>query len=533
MMESNRPHMLSAESSESDGAEFHARYAEVLEKARLQLEDRVARSPDDAEAWFNLGILSRDRTDYAAAERCFLRSLDIRPADTLTCVELGLLWRRRGDLDRAAEWYRKAVEITPGSLNAHFNLGNCARDSGRYEEAEAEYSFVLRLAPEHYGAWVNLGYVYEEQARHHEALQCYKRALELHPRLPGTYVNIGNLLKELNDIAGSIAAYQAALRLEPNSPEAHHSLGLALLASGNMAEGWEEYEWRLRCHVTGGRIGVRAFPRPLWNGSSLEGKTIFVYGEQGLGDNIQFVRFLPRLKQLGGRVIYGCYHHLLTLFERIPAADAIVDVNSAELPPFDSYVALMSIPHLLRIGETDLTVEGGYLEADPVRAQRWTWIRDNDALSVGLVWSSSTNNRHARLKSIPFEELGPLLSVEGVTFYSLQIMQNGKSPSGDNLVVLERDIGTLEETAAIIANLDLVISIDTSIAHLAGALGKEVWTFLPFSADWRWPRTGSVTPWYPTMTLYRQARMGRWEDPVREVAACLEGRKAKKSHERR
>ena len=168
-----------------------------------------------------------------------------------------------------------------------------------------------------------------------------------------------------------------------------------------------------------------------------------------------------------------------------------------------------------------------------MRARRWAWIRDNNTLSVGLVWSSNTNNRHARLKSIPFEKLGPLLSVEGVTFYSLQIMENGKSPSRDNLVALERDIGTLEETAGIIANLDLVISIDTSIAHLAGALGKEVWTLLPFSADWRWPRVGSVTPWYPTMTLYRQSRMGCWEEPVLEVAASLEGRKARKRHEQR
>ncbi len=507
-----------------------AEYTAVLARARLQLEERVARAPGDAEAWFNLGILSRDRGEYDRAEDFFKRALKLNPNDSLASVELGLLSRNRGDLDGAAEWYRRAVEADPSSINAHFNLGNWARDVERYAEAESEYHRVLGLQPDHYGALINTGYVYEQQVRYVEALQCYKQALTLHPRRAGTYVNVGNLLKELNDIPGAIAAYNASLRLEPNAPEAHHSLAIALLASGDYPRGWKEYEWRLQCSDTGGRIGVRTFPQPLWDGRPLDGKTIYVYGEQGLGDNIQFVRFLPELKRRGGRVVFGCYKHLLRLFERFQTADVLVDVNGNDLPAFDTYVALMSLPHLFGIRTSDLPFEVNYLEADRLNVEKWASIRNASTLGVGLVWASNTSNRHARVKSMAFDELGPILGVSDVTFYSLQVMDGRTTPDAGNIVTLDRDIGTLEETAAIIEQLDLVITVDTSIAHLAGAMGKEVWTLLPFSADWRWPRTGASTSWYPSMTLIRQSRMGSWKEPVREVVERLEARKMRKHH---
>ncbi len=507
-----------------------AEYGAVLARARRQLEDRIETSPGDAEAWFNLGILSRDRGEYDRAELCFTHALNLRPDDSLASVELGLLRRKRGDLDAAAAWYRRAIVADPSSVNAHFNLGNWARDTEQYDEAEAEYRFVLRMQPNHYGALINIGYVYEQQVRYTEAMQCYKQALVLHPRQAGTLVNIGNLRKEVNDISGAIAAYTACLQLEPGSPEAHHSLALALLASGDYRRGWEEYEWRLRCSDTGGRIGVRVFPQPLWDGGPLEGKTIFVYGEQGLGDNIQFVRFLPELQRRGARVVFGCYRHLLKLFDRCKGADQVIDVNGDSLPMFDTYGALMSLPHLLGIQSPALAAEAGYLQAEPGRVVRWTWIRDAHTLTVGLVWASNTKNRHARMKSMAFDELAPILAIPDVTFYSLQIVDRGPVPDAANVVTLDQDISTLEETAAIIENLDLVVTVDTSIAHLAGALGKDVWTLLPYSADWRWPRSGEATPWYPGMRLFRQSRLGSWKEPVAEVAARLEGSKVRKLH---
>ncbi len=512
------------------GPSTTAPYDAVLARARLQLEERIANAPDDTEAWFNLGILSRDRGEYRVAEEYFVRVLELQPSNPLAPIELGLLCRRRGDLDAAADWYRRAIEANPSSVNAHFNLGNWARDTDRFAEAEAEYDIVLHLQPDHYGALINSGYVYEQQVRYAEALRLYKKALSLHPHQSGTYVNIGNLLKEMNDLQGAIAAYQASLRLDPESPEAHHSLALALLATGDDEPGWKEYEWRLRCSDTGGRIGVRVFPRPLWDGNRLDGKTIYIYGEQGLGDNIQFVRFLPEVKRRGGRVIYGCYEHLLRLFEHFGAVDDLVDVNSGKLPPFDTYAALMSLPSILGLRAEDRGCDEAYLEPDAERLPRWRWLRESRTLNVGLVWASSTNNRHARLKSIPFQDLAPILMLPDVTFYSLQITEPGQAPQAANIITLEPDICTLEETAAIMANLDLVLTIDTSIAHLAGAMGKEVWTFLPFSPDWRWPRSGETTTWYPSMRLLRQVRMGNWQEPIAEAAKRLEERTSKKLH---
>ncbi|HTX99636.1 MAG TPA: tetratricopeptide repeat-containing glycosyltransferase family protein [Bacteroidota bacterium] len=502
--------------------ETAADYGAVVDRARMQLEERVAASPLDVDAWFNLGIFSRDRGDLGRADACFHHVLALRPDHSLASVELGLICRKRGDLETAAAWYRRALEADPSSVNAHFNLGNWARDTERYAQAEAEYGCVLQAQPEHYGAWVNSGYVFEQQVRYVEALRCYTRALSLRPHHAGSYVNIGNLMKEMNDVAGARVAYNAALALDPESPEAHHSLALALLASGEYVSGWKEYEWRLRCSDTGGRIGVRVFPQPLWDGGSLEGKTIYVYGEQGMGDQIQFVRFLPELRRRGAKVVFGCYEHLLGLFARFKAANALVDVNGGRIPPFDTYLALMSLPHRLGIQASNLPFATVYLDADPARSARWRWIRETPGLSVGLVWASNTNNRHARLKSLSVEDLEPLLAAPEITFYSLQLTDAGEPAQSEKIMTLGRDIGTMEETAAIIDNLDLLISVDTSIAHLAGAMGKEVWTLLPFAADWRWPRTGEVTSWYPSMRLFRQTHLQSWTEPIREIAVALQ-----------
>ncbi len=325
-------------------------YESTVEKARVRLRERVLSAPNDVEAWFNLGILSRDAGDAEDAEGNFQTVLVLDPGRSDACVELGLLRRRREDLVGAVEWYEKALALDPQSVSARFNLANCARDNEDFDAAIANYSLVLRMEPDHHGAWINLGYAYHQQVRYAEAMQCYQRALTLRPHVAGTYINIGNLLNAQNECEGAIAAYRVAIQLDPGSAEAHHSLGLALLATGDFTRGWKEYEWRLQCQDTGGRIGVRKFSQPLWRGEELRGKTLFVYAEQGLGDNIQFSRFLPQLRNRGGKVIFACYPNLMRLFARFTGVDMMVDLNTPERhPPFDTYTALLSIPALLGI----------------------------------------------------------------------------------------------------------------------------------------------------------------------------------------
>jgi cytochrome c-type biogenesis protein CcmH/NrfG len=510
----------------NDPAPHPGEYALAVERARAQLQDRVQSNPEDVEGWFNLGILSRDAGQVAEAEEYFHRVVILAPMRSDACVELGLLRRNAADLHGAVAWYRRALDLDPQCVSARFNLANCARDEEAFDAAAADYSLILRMEPDHHGAWVNLGFVYQQQLRYAEAMQCYQQAMALRPDIAGTYVNIGNLLKAQNENEGAIAAYRAALQLEPGSAEAHHSLGLAYLTLGDFTRGWEQYEWRLRCRDTGGRIGARTFARPLWRGEDPSGKTILVYAEQGYGDNIQFARFLPLLQERGAKVIFACYPHLVKLFSRFTGVDQLVALEAQdELPQFDAYAALLSLPALLRIDPWQVSPVIPYLWGDEKRVRQWAGLKTRGRIAAGLVWASNTRNLHARLRSLALSDLAPLLSRPDIDFYSLQIESPGQSKAFPelrrNICFLGSAIETFEETAAIVENLDLVLSVDTAVAHLAGAMGKAVWVLLPYDADWRWLRERDDTPWYPGMRLFRQESLGRWDEAVAKVCRAL------------
>jgi Tfp pilus assembly protein PilF len=489
--------------------------------ARESLRALLRLTPDDARAWLTCATLSHEAGELQEALQEVHRALTVDPSSVDGWLECGVIFRHLGNLENAEACYRRALAHDPSSSRALFNLGNAARQKEDFGRARDLYEEALRLDRGNGDIWNNLGFALHQMDDLEGALSCYQKACLLSPDTAGVYINIGNLLKEQNALAGAASMYARALELNPLHPEAHHSLSLVLLARGEFAAGWKEYEWRLRCTDTGGRAGVRTFPRPLWDGSPLAGRRLLVYAEQGLGDTIQCARFLPPLRASGGRIIFACYPHLVGLCRSLDGIDEIVDLTSPALPGFDVYAALMSIPHLIGLTLESLPSRVPYLGTPTEPSPSCRELLRVAGFKAGLVWASNTQNRIAAMKSLRLRECLPLAGIDGVTWYSLQAgnaaAEAEECREAFPVVQIPASMETMDETAAVIKDLDLVITIDTSIAHLAGALGKPVWTLLPFAADWRWMADREDTPWYPTMRLFRQTIRGDWSGPVRRI----------------
>jgi Tfp pilus assembly protein PilF len=496
----------------------------ILPQSLDAYESAVRERPEDIAAWFQFGLANKAAGRLDAAERCFRTVLMLDPRRADAYLEYGIILKRQGDLDGAIRSYASAVELEPRSAAGFFNLGNALRERGEVQQARSCYAAAVALSPTYAAAWNNFGLLLEEQGNLDDALSHYRRAAALNSDFAGAYVNIGNVLTRQNLLPGAAASYRRALEIQPDFPEAHHALGLALLGTGKLEEGWPEFEWRLRCQEIGARVGARTFPRPLWDGSGLRGRTLLVYAEQGYGDTIQFARFLPLIRKEGGQVMFGCYPDLFELFRDLPGVDRLVDITADTLPGFDTYVALLSVPGLLSVTQANIPSAVPYVGTGR-NLQEWTQRINGEGVRVGLVWMSNTKNRIGLEKSLPLESFTPLASLTGISLYSLQKGEGAKEleapPPGLNIRDLAGDINDFADTAAAIQCLDLVITVDTAVAHLAGALGKSVWTILPFAADWRWFTGRDDTPWYPTMRLFRQQRRGAWGEVIRTVREQL------------
>ncbi len=341
-----------------------------------------------------------------------------------------------------------------------------------------------------------------------------QRALALAPDLVEAHINLGNARKSQRKVDEAAEAYTRALSLDPANPEAHWNFAQVLLLMGRLGEGWAEYAWRTKCEEFSA-VNWN-FKQPLWDGSDLDGRTVLLYAEQGFGDTIQFLRYLPMVAAQGGDVILQCPPQLTRLFEAAPAAADIQLVTKIGDIPFDLQAPLHGLPGLFATTLDTIPADVPYLRppGDTPPA-----LDSSGGLKVGLVWAGNPKHKNDANRSVGFERFQPLLDMEGIDLYSLQVGERG----GDNnkLTDLGKDLGDFADTAAAIGQLDLVITVDTSVAHLAGALGKPVRTLLPWLPDWRWQRDRDDTPWYPTMRLFRQPAAGDWDAVIGEVGAAL------------
>jgi len=461
---------------------------------------------------------------FEAAERALYRALALQPGSARIQLLLGDLFRLQGRLEAALQCCEAAAELEPGLAAARNNLGNAYRDLGRLREAEAEFRRALAIDAGFPEAYFNLGLALQMQGRAEEALASYRESLRRKPDLAEAALNLGFMLEARADTAAAIAAYAEAIAADPGLVEAHVNLGMQLLLAGRFAEGWEEYEWRLRYPEYGGEDAAARAPR--WDGRALGGRAILLDAEQGFGDALQFLRYAPLVAARGGRVLVRCAPELAALVAGTAGVAAVVRRGDA-LPPFDAWCPLPSLPRAFGTTLGNVPAEVPYVRADPEKEARWRarLAGAQGACRVGLVWASQSRHRTAAAKSLPLEALAPLGAIPGAQFYGLQLGEAAREaqrpPAGMRLTDLSGELADFAETAAALASLDLVISVDTAVAHLAGAMGRPVWTLLKFAPDWRWLLGREDSPWYPTMRLFRQERADEWRAPVARLQSAL------------
>ncbi|MHB1560332.1 MAG: tetratricopeptide repeat protein [Isosphaeraceae bacterium] len=434
---------------------------------------------------------------------------------------LGGIAQLRGRLADAEACYRRAIRLAPDLPDAHNNLAVALQATGRGDEALDSLRRAIVLRPDYAEAYNNLGNVLHDRGALNEAIGAYHRALSLRPDYVEAHHNLGNVLRSAGRTAESIACFDRALALRPDAAMIHLSRAMALLEMQDYRRGWPEYEWRLKCP----RWEIPRFDRPMWDGGPLEGRTILLYADHGLGDSIQFIRYAPMVRDRGARVVVSCPGAAARLLATCEGVELVV-VDRTPLPEFDVYAPLMSLPGLLGTDAASIPVSVPYLSADPVLVRSWAAaLPATDELCIGVAWQGNPTHPRDRFRSFPLERLAPIAARPGVRLYSLQKAhgrQQLAALAGRFLVDdLADSLGDLMDTAAVVSSLDLVIAADTSVAHLAGALGVPVWVALPFAADWRWIPRRDDNPWYPTMRLFRQRDWGDWDDVFARMAAAL------------
>lgn len=490
-----------------------------LDAAAEELRECLLARPQFPAALINLGVVLADLQDFPGAEQCYRRALAQAPDSVEAHNNLGILLTRLGRLSEAEQALRTTLTLRPSFPEALNNLGDLLRVVGRPEDAEACCREALRLRPDYPSAHLNLGNALREAGRFEEAEACYQQALTANPDWPECHNNLGSLLCDLGQPQRAITHFHHALATRPDYTDAHANLALALLLSGQFEEGWREYEWRWRQGKN--RPFLRDFPQPRWDGQETGDKVLLLYAEEGYGDSLQFCRFIPTIAARH-RVVLEVQPALLPLLNGLSGVERVIG-RGDDLPDFDLHCPLLSLPRLLGTTLETIPAQVPYLTADPGRSLIWhDRLQALDGLRVGLVWAGNPDMAADRRRSMSLDQLAPLASLEGVHFISLQKGPPSRQspPRGLRLHDWTDDLKDFADTAALVDGLDLVISVDTAVVHLAGALGRPVWLMNRFDRCWRWLLNRDDSPWYPNLRQFRQPRSGDWDAVLQLI--CLE-----------
>lgn len=513
--------------SNARSASAHSNYGIVLaalarhDEALAAFDAALALKSDYIEARFNraAGLRRLGRPAEALADYDAVLALMPRHLDAL--VGRGNVLHELRRFEEAIESFERALTIKPDFAELVSNRGNAQWELRRFDAALASYDEAIVLKPDYAQGHNNRGNVLLDMNRPAEAFVSFDRALALAPDYLDAHINRGNALRDLSGPRQAIASYDAALARDAGNAEALWNKALAELSLGDFAAGWRDYEARWR--------RARALPRdfavPQWLGENAAGKTILLHAEQGFGDSIQFVRYVPLLAQRGARVVLEAPTPLHPLLQALPGLAALIARGDA-LPPFDLHCPLLSLPLAFATDATNIPCAVPYLAPPASAAAKWAArLPDDGRLRVGLAWSGNPTHRNDHNRSLPLSRLAPLVDTPSVGLVSLQ--RDLRDADRLTIKTLQQiaacgeELADFADTAALIERLDLVIAVDTAVAHLAGALGKPLWVLLPHVADWRWLIDRTDCPWYPTARLYRQPAIGDWDSVLARLRSDL------------
>jgi tetratricopeptide (TPR) repeat protein len=453
----------------------------------LSQEERRALREREAARIFSEAATAHQKGDLAAAIDGYNRSLFLNPRVPDVYNNLGVALRAQGKLEAAVVCYRRSLVLRPASAAVHSNMGNALRELGRLQSAVAAHQQAIKLAPNN----------------------------------PEAYYNLGLALRDLGQIDQALACFGRTLALKPDHVDCHWDRSLTLLTKGQFAEGFEEYEWRWKLD----RSPPRGYPQPMWDGGAMKGKTILIHQEQGFGDMLQFARFLPMVKQRSGgaTVMVEVQPELVRLFSEIEGVDKVI-ARGAPMPKFDAYLPMLSLARLF--GTTLETVPAAvpYLRAPEMDTLKLPPSMDQQ-FKLGIAWAGRPTHKNDANRSAEFRHFVEFLGIPGVTVYSLQKCPReadiGEYGCQGLIANVAPRLGDFADTAAVVEQLDLVITVDTAIGHLAGALGKPAWVAVPFAPDWRWLLETETSPWYPKHRLFRQSEPGGWDDVFARLRKAL------------
>ena len=499
----------------TQAVELHkaGRFEEAARRYQKLTEDY----PEDPDLWHFRGLLALHRGDAPDAVRLITLAIMLKPIPDYY-LNLAIAHEAAGERDKAAIACNK--------------MGNALQEQCRFVEAVDAYDKALLLFPGFVSATINRGAALNRLGRYHDAAEDFHEIIRRFPDPADgqTLLHVANAWSGIGEAERALGYYERLLALEPDNAPAHCSRALLLLRLGRLAEGWREYEWRWS-RQGGYREPRGRFAQPVWQGESPDelGGPLLVIAEQGLGDVIQFVRYVPLLVALGHDVIFEALPELTALFADAFAHLPVRVVSRVDDPleieenqAFSAWVGVMSLPERFKTTSRTIPAAESYLVANPQRVEAWRRHLPQGGFKVGLAWAGNPKNLNDFARTIPSPLLLPLLKVRDADFYSLQKGAAGAfNFDAPNMTNLDGMLINLTETAAVIMNLDLVITVDTSIAHLAGALGRPVWLMIPTVPDWRWLDEGRGSPWYPTMRIFRQTVRGEWQDVIKAVGAEL------------
>jgi tetratricopeptide (TPR) repeat protein len=481
-------------------------------------------NPRVPQAWANLGQALHALKRDAEALDCFDKALALVPGDAGMLNNRANALLSLGRAEEALDGFRDVLARVPQHGEARLNSGIALAALGRAAEALAEFDRAVALVPHHPAAQFNRGLSLYELGRYAAAVAAHDAALAATPDHAGAWLNRGRALAAQNRYDEALASYGKALALRKDDADAHFMESLLLLALGDYRRGFEQYEWRWR------RTGMpeqKSRGRPLWRGDyPLPRKTILLHAEQGLGDTIQFARYVPVLAASGASVVLEVQPELTALMARLDGAAKIVARGEA-LPPFDVHCPLGSLPLALKTEPATVPADIPYLSADDAHLEKWSKrLGPRQRRRIAIAWSGNASHLNDRNRSVPFAKLAPLFS-SPAQFISIQRELRDEDAAA---LAAEQRVGHIgaelenfSDTAAVIAQCDLVIAVDTAVAHVAGALGRPLWVLLPFAPDWRWTLDGASSPWYPNARLFRQTALGDWDGVIARVSEAVRG----------